>query len=256
MINILIIEDEAPARRKLNRFLRQLDEKTNVVAEFETIADAIAYLQNNINSVQLILSDVSLRDGNAFGIYDQVKDLPPIIFTTAYDDYLMKAFETNGIAYLLKPYTFDQFKIAWNKLLRFRHGSADNNFMLNQLSSLLERGTRPTYKKRFPCKLGQEMIFVEAGNICYLLAEESVVFAVDIRNQKYMLSQSSLKEVLNQVDPLQFFQINRSEIVNVKLIERFERYGKNNIAVKLIGIPSYLITSQSKTAAFREWIDQ
>jgi DNA-binding LytR/AlgR family response regulator len=215
MINIIIIEDEAPARRKLHRFLGQLNEKTCVIAEFETVADAVAYLKNNINDVQLILSDISLRDGNAFGIYEHLSDLPPIIFTTAYNEYMMNAFETNGIAYLLKPYTLDQFKTAWQKFLRFGYTSTDTNFMLNKLSNLLEKGSRPSYKKRFPCKLGREMIFIEVENICYFLAEESVVFAVDSLNHKYMLSQSTLKEIINQVDPVQFFQINRSEMVNI-----------------------------------------
>src|SRR3569832_2081187 len=107
MINVVIIEDEAPARRKLRRFLAELEDGVTVVSECETVAEAVQYLRQ-AGRVHVILSDISLRDGNAFAIYEQVTVLPPIIFITAYSEYLMNAFETYGIAYLLKPYTLEQ----------------------------------------------------------------------------------------------------------------------------------------------------
>ena len=102
----------------------------------------------------------------------------------------------------------------------------------------------------------QGVTFLQTDSIAYFLAEESVVFAIDSFNQKHLLSTDTLKDILQQLDPAQYYQINRSEIVNLQFIERLERYGKNSIAIKLKRIPVVLITSQSKTAAFRDWTQQ
>lgn len=119
MINVVIIEDELPARRKLIRFLSEVDTPITILAEIDTVADAICFL-TTASSVDLILSDIELLDGNAFEIYNQVSVNCPIIFTTAYNQYLMDAFESNGISYLLKPFTLDRFLQAWKKFTTLR----------------------------------------------------------------------------------------------------------------------------------------
>jgi len=255
MINVIIIEDEAPARRKLRRYLGELDDRVAILAECETITDALAYLRQN-NKVHLILSDISLRDGNAFAIYEQITDLPPIIFTTAYDEYLMNAFETNGIGYLLKPYTLNQFRNAWEKFMRLRDSSADHSSVLTKLSDLFEEITKPLYKKRFAFHSGTKTLFLETSTIAYFVAEDSVVFAVGAEQQRHLLAQSTLREVSKLLDPAMFFKINRGEMVNINFVERLERYNKNSIAIKLKGFSGFLVTSQSKTAAFREWVER
>jgi DNA-binding LytR/AlgR family response regulator len=255
MINVLVIEDEAPARRKLQRFIEDLDEEINILPYCETINDAVNFLQQN-HQVHLILSDINLRDGSAFSIYKQVRNVPPIIFITAYNEYVLDAFETNGIGYLLKPYNAKQFKNAWDKFLRLRSLPADQSIILAKLGSLLDRKDAAVFKKRFSCTTGRGITFLQTDSIAYFLAEESVVFAIDSFNQKHLLSTDTLKDILQQLDPAQYYQINRSEIVNLQFIERLERYGKNSIAIKLKRIPVVLITSQSKTAAFRDWTQQ
>jgi DNA-binding LytR/AlgR family response regulator len=254
MINVIIIEDEAPARRKLQRFLRELDQEVNVLAECETITDAVQFLQQP-HTIDLILSDIMLRDGLAFSIYVQVPDVPPIIFITAYNQYLMDAFETNGIGYLLKPYSQEQFKTAWNKFMYLHSKYPDARLILEKLGSLLDGNNQAVYKKRFSCNSARSIIFLETPAIAYFVAEESVVFAVDSSNHRHILSKGTLKDILQQLDPEQFYQINRSEIVNQSFIERLERYGKNSIAIRLRNMPNVLITSQSKTASFREWME-
>lgn len=255
MTNILIIEDEAPARRKLHRFLAEVGEEVNVIAECETITDAVEHLQQAI-VVHLILSDISLRDGNAFEIYEQAINVPPIIFITAYNEYLMNAFETNGIAYLLKPYTQEQFRKAWEKFKRLQNNVADHSSILDRLSNLIKSDAQPSYKKRLAIHSGKGTMFLEVNAIAYFVCEDSLVFAVDAHSQRHMLSQGTLKEIAEVLNPNEFFQINRGELVNIDFVERLERYTKNSIAVKLKGTKSYLITSQSKTAAFKEWIER
>lgn len=111
MIKIVIIEDEIPARKKLIRFINELKENTEIIAEIDNVEQSIDFLKTE-KSIDLIISDIELLDGNAFEIYDQVKISCPIIFTTAYDKFWMNAFETNGIEYLLKPFTLERFQKA------------------------------------------------------------------------------------------------------------------------------------------------
>ena len=115
MIRVLIIEDEIPARNKLKRFLKELDTKIEIVDEIDTVEAAINFLINK--QVELIFSDIELLDGNAFEIYNKVSVNCPIIFTTAYNQFWMNAFESNGIEYLLKPFSKERFQKAWNKFL-------------------------------------------------------------------------------------------------------------------------------------------
>src|SRR5690606_38173491 len=109
MIKVVIIEDEIPARKKLKRFLEQVNQSTEVIAEIGTVSEAIEFIKNE-NAIDLILSDIELQDGNAFEIYQEVNVLCPIIFTTAYNQFLMDAFESNGIEYLLKPFSLERFQ--------------------------------------------------------------------------------------------------------------------------------------------------
>ena len=255
MIKILIIEDEIPARKKLKRFLEELDSTTKVVAEIDNVLSAIAFLKST--SVDLIFSDIELLDGNAFEIYKEVSISCPIIFTTAYDQFWMDAFESNGIAYLLKPFSKERFKQAWDKFLLFRNSPSEDNIQLTKLSKLIEENfTKQSYKKRFTIHTNRGFFFIDIENITFFGANEGVIFAFDTTGKKHLLNEVTLKEIEEQVDPSDFFRINRSELISKQHIEKVERYNKNILAVKMKGSPNHLKTSQSNTAAFREWIEK
>ena len=114
MTNILILEDELPARKKLKKYLGELQLEVEILAEIDSVSTGIAYLKSS-PALDLIISDIELRDGNAFEIFGEVQVPCPIIFTTAYNEYWMQAFESNGIAYLLKPFGREKFQMAWDK---------------------------------------------------------------------------------------------------------------------------------------------
>jgi DNA-binding LytR/AlgR family response regulator len=141
MIKLLIIEDEIPARKKLKRFLEELNASVKIVSEIDTVGAAVTFLQSN--SVDLIFSDIELLDGNAFEIYGKVSVSCPIIFTTAYDQFFMKAFESAGIDYLLKPYSNTRFKQAWDKFLLLRNPEFNNNELLTNLTKLISQKFEP-----------------------------------------------------------------------------------------------------------------
>ena len=255
MIKIAIIEDEIPARRKLKRFLDELEETTEVVAEIDTVEMAVEFLKNN--TIDLIFSDIELLDGNAFEIYSNVTVSCPIIFTTAYDQFWMNAFESNGIAYLLKPFSRERFRKAWDKFLLFRKSPSSENELLNNLTKLIEKNFKEkSFKKRFTVHIRQGIYFLDIENISFFEANDSVVYAFDTTGKKYLLNESTLKEIEEELNPSHFFRINRSELINKQHIEKIERYDKNTLAVKIKGNEKYLKTSQSSTSAFRAWIEK
>ncbi len=255
MIKILIIEDEIPARKKLKRFIEELDSSTQIAAEIDTVEKAIDFLK--IHKVDVIFSDIELLDGNAFEIYREVTVSCPIIFTTAYDQFWMNAFEGNGIAYLLKPFSQERFQKAWDKLLLIRNSTSEDNNSIANLAKLIQKNfSEKNYKKRFSINTPQSIYFLETENILFFEANEGVVFAHDLKGKKHLLTEATLKEIEEQVNPLEFFRINRSELVQKSQIEKIERYNKNTLAVKLKGYDEYLKTSQSQTSAFREWVEK
>jgi len=192
MIKILIIEDEIPARKKLKRFLEQLDAQIEIVAEIDTVAAGVSFLKNN--SVDLVFSDIELLDGNSFEIYSQVSITCPIIFTTAYDQFLMNAFESNGIDYLLKPFPLQRFQKSWEKFLLFRNSAHEENNGIANLTKLIQKKfSEKQYRKRFSINARHKIYFLEIENILFFEANEGIVVAYDIESKKHLLNESNLK---------------------------------------------------------------
>lgn len=254
MTRILIIEDEIPARNKLKRCIESVESTARILAELDTVETAIHFLQ--YTQPDLIFSDIELLDGNAFAIYEQVQVTCPIIFTTAYDQFWMSAFETNGIEYLLKPFSQERFRKAWDKFQRFSQQTSTDNSTLSKLTGLLEQSLREqTYKTRFTISSHRGMYFISALSISYFSANEGVLFAFDVEGKKHVLQESVLKELEQQLNPANFFRINRSEIVNKQHIEKLTLYNKNALAIHMKGAKEVLVTSQSHTSAFRKWVE-
>ena len=256
MHKILIVEDEVPAKKKLIRFIDEICSDYQIVGEIATVKDAMSFFSSP-REIDVIFSDIELRDGNIFGVYKELSVPCPIIFVTAYNKFLMEAFETNGIAYLLKPYSKDRFSKAWEKFLKLKDQSQKNyQDVINTLNELLlKRHAGFTgYKEMFPIRSARGIYFLKVAEIVYFKAEDGLVFAFDRINKKHIMSQRTLKEVIELLDPDLFFSINRGELIHRKYIERIERYDKNSLLVNLNKGMFKLKTSQQKTAAFNQWI--
>ncbi|MEJ5048475.1 LytTR family DNA-binding domain-containing protein [Chryseobacterium culicis] len=255
MIKVVIIEDEIPARNKLKRFISELEKPVEIVSEISTVEEAIAFLKNS--AVDLIFSDIELLDGNAFEIYDQVNISCPVIFTTAYDSFWMNAFESNGIEYLLKPFSQSRFQKAWDKFILLGNTASEPEDVLVKLQQMLNNSpVEKNYKKRFSVSSHQGIYFINTEDITFFEAEEGIVFAFDTAGKKHVLNESTLKEIETQLNASDFFRINRSALVQKKYIERIERYNKNTLSAQIKGQKDHLITSQSNTSAFRKWIEE
>lgn len=255
MIKVLIIEDEIPARKKVKRFVEELTLPVKIMAEIDNIQSGILFLKNN--KPDLILSDIELIDGTAFEIFSKTTVDCPIIFITAYDKFWMDAFESNGIDYLMKPFTKERFQKAWEKYLSLSNSKVAYNHVIENLTKVISlRFSEKNYRKRFSVFTKQSIYFLEINDISYFIATDGVVFAFDKSGKKHLLSFSTLKEVELCLDPADFFRINRSDLISKQNIEKLVRISKNALAVKMKGYDKLLIASQSNTPLLREWIDK
>ena len=258
-MNILILEDEEPAARQLTLLLAQAGHAT-APPVLRSVAKALVWFQAN-PLPDLILSDIELLDGNVFSLYEQVAITCPIIFTTAYDQYLLAAFRGNGIAYLLKPFTLEQLQAALAKYERLRTSPVPPPAapslppdVMRELTQALRQHSQPTYKQRFSVRMRNGLYLLQTADIAYLQADEGITFAVDGAGVRYPLS-GTLTELERQLDPSRFGRLNRSELVNIAFIERAEPYFNNRLAVKLRALNATLITSAAQTPEFRRWLE-
>ncbi|MEP0711633.1 MAG: LytTR family DNA-binding domain-containing protein [Algoriphagus sp.] len=255
MIRVVLVEDELPARNKIKRFLNDLGDSIEIIEECDSVEFALAFFEKN-PKVDLLISDIELLDGNAFQIFQEVKLSCPIIFTTAYNQFWMQAFESNGIEYLLKPFDFARFQKAWNK---FKLLAKSNDFQAEailRLAQLLEEKVeaKPVHKSRWIIPNAKGSYLLASEEISYFSAENGVVWAHDQVGKRHLLQEATLKEVENQLDEAQFFRISRSHLVHQKYVEGMERYSKNAVSVKMKGTEKLLMCSQSATPAFMKWI--
>ena len=254
MIKVVIIEDEAPARRKLKNYLEKIGEPIEIIKEIETVDETLSFLQNSPD-VDLIFSDIELRDGNVFDVFNQIIIDFPIIFATAYDRFWMNAFETSGIEYLLKPYSYDRFEKAWHKYVTLKSKmTVNHNDIFKKIDAYYQSKFEPkhAYKEYIPVKSNNGIYFLKVEEIVFIQSDYGVIFAYDSVNKKHLLNQTSLKEIQEMLNPKKFFKINRSELVNRNYIEKINRYTKNTVALH---IKSHILkTSQNNTASFNSWM--
>ncbi|WP_196890451.1 LytR/AlgR family response regulator transcription factor [Aureivirga marina] len=254
MFKIAIIEDEAPARKKLKNYIEKLGIDYKIIAEIETVDATLDFLKTN-PEVDVIFSDIELRDGNVFDVYSSLTIKIPIIFSTAYNNFWMHAFETNGIEYLLKPFTFERFEKAWNKFENLKENLQQNQqAIFKELDAYFQERNKPVFKEFISVKSNTGIYFLKTEEIVYFQADYGVVFAFDMQGKKHLLNQNSLTSIQEILNPELFFKINRSELINRNFVERINRYTKNTVSISLKNQKEVLKTSQTTTAAFNNWM--
>jgi DNA-binding LytR/AlgR family response regulator len=248
MINIIIIEDERPAREDLIRSLQQIEE-INVVAQATSVSEGIGLFKNPVNA-DIIFSDVQLTDGLSFEIFRNISVPIPIIFITAYDQFMLNAFEYNGIDYLLKPASDIELKKALVKyqMLKMHFSSSPS---IDKLLSYVDRRK----KKRFLVRRGVESISLLLEDIALFYTENKIVFVLDRSGKKY-IAEKNLAELETELDDELFFRANRQYILNISFIRGFRTYEKVKLQVDL-SMPELnhlIIISQETAPAFRRWM--
>ncbi len=253
-MKILLIEDEILAAEKLANFIKKYDSKIEILATLDSVRGCIHWFEKN-DMPDLIFSDIELLDGNVFSFFQHKKITCPIIFATAYDDFLMKAFNENGIAYLLKPFDYEQFQQAMEKYEELKNNFENfDDVLIDQIKTSFSRNEND-FKKRFAVKTTKGIFIINVDEITFIRAEEGLVFCTTKKQKKFTLNHS-LNELEQLLNPAVFFRLNRSEIVNVNFIEKLENYFNDRLSVSLRNFEEKLISSASRTAALRRWIDQ
>ena len=255
-MKIGIIEDEPIAAQYLGKLLKEIDKDIEIVFELKSIKEVIDELLK-LPDVDLIFSDIELVDGPVFTAFD-VSEIPcPVIFATAYEQYAIDAFESNGIGYILKPYD----KVAIAKAIdKFKKLTQKTASIDSQVLSLLHEkllSPKPSdYKKRFVIKRQSKIELLSVTDIAYFRLELSGLTAFDFSNKPFPLSELNLSSLESVINPNQFFRLNRHEIVSIHAIESMEALGKDRIVINVPNRHKQLICSAGRTPQFKKWIEQ
>jgi DNA-binding LytR/AlgR family response regulator len=255
-MKVLIIEDEPFARAELKRLIKATARPIEILDELDTVEDSIAWL-NEHPAPELIFLDIQLADGISFEIFQQVEVNTPVIFTTAYDEYAIKAFQLNSIDYLLKPIQQELLEKALNKLELLQKEKREKGITLSQeqLDSLLG-SVKPSFKSRLLVRVGDNLKSVEISDVAYFLAEDDVVFVLLKDGGRYYVDYS-LNEMESLLDPKRFFRITRNCITSTEAIKKVSKYFNSRLLVELTPpTPDKMLVSRVRVPDFMKWMDQ
>jgi DNA-binding LytR/AlgR family response regulator len=246
----VIIEDEKPAARRLDRMLKGLD--LDVVTMLHSVTEAISWFNDNIHP-DLIFLDIQLSDGLSFEIFEKVEINSAIIFTTAYDEYALKAFKLNSVDYLLKPIDDEELKDAIQKYNSNQAKSVPS--LINaEIHKMFRNSFSKEYKKRFTIQVGQHLKIFEVGEICCFYSENKGTYLHTTSDRSYLLD-SSLEKLEEELDPEKFFRISRKFIVNLNAITDIISYSNLRLEVKMDCFSKLpLIVSRERVRLFKDWL--
>jgi len=251
-MNVIIVEDEKPAARRLQRILRNYG--IEVETMLHSVNESIEWFLNNKHP-DLILLDIQLSDGLSFEIFEKVKIESSIIFTTAYDEYALKAFKLNSIDYLLKPIDEEELEFAIKKHQNINNKKQSHHFDIEQIKKLLIHPMDKEYKKRFTIKIGQHLKIVNIDNVECFYSEDKATYLHTKKGNNYVLD-DSLEQLENQLDPTKFFRVNRKFIVCMHSIKDIISYTNSRLQIKLIHFDkNEIIVSREKVRDFKNWLE-
>lgn len=253
MNRIVIIEDEYFAAEHLEEMIRQLRPGAEVVAKLPSVQEAVAWL-NAQRDYDLVFTDIQLADGICFEIFPQVDIRVPIIFTTAYDQYALRAFKVNSVDYLLKPIDKPDLQAAFAKLEQLRpEATSQPAFTPAQLQQLLQ-SMQPEFKKRFTVKIGDHLKLVPTEEILYFLSQHKLTYLMTATGKKYPI-QYTLQDLEELLDPQQFFRINRQMLLRDRAIEDVMTISNSRLKVRIPFAKKEVVVSRERCGDFREWLD-
>ncbi len=252
-MRMLIVEDELPAAKRLKQMLVKYRPQADILGPLESISATVEWWQSNLPP-DLVFLDIQLADGLSFDIFKEADIQTPAIFTTAYDQYTLKAFKINSIDYLLKPIEPEELSEALDKFDRLaRRGNAISPQALQQL---LASFTQPEYKKRFIVKAGQQLTYIEVADIQYFYSEEGLLFA-QMEGRKRHAIDYTLDQLETLLPPASFFRINRKVITHIRAIRKVAPHFNSRLKLQLAPAPDFeVIVSRDRTSGFKQWLDK
>ena len=255
-MQVLIVEDEKLLAKRLQKLLQETEPAAEVVAITHSVEDTVTWLQTHVTP-DLILMDIELADGQSFDIFQQVAVLSPVIFTTAYDEYAIKAFKVNSIDYLLKPIKAEELSAALEKFKKISMpapAAPDIDALLSALK--LMQSTSTTYRTRFLVKRGQKMVSIDANDIAYIFSENSFSYLRTKQNQKYILDHS-MDELEKSLSPQSFFRANRQYLISHEAVVAIHPWFNQKLKVEVKpATEEHIVISRDKANAFKTWMGE
>lgn len=249
-MNILIIEDENPAAKRLMQLIKEVLPKAFLYGNLDSIESSIDWLSSN-PAPDLIFCDIQLADGLSFSIFEKIEVNSPIIFTTAFDQYAIKAFKLNSIDYLLKPIDPKELKHAIEK---FQQQIQTPTLDFNKIKEIIQAENK-TYKSRFLVKIGEKIQSIQASDAAYFYSEERITFLKTYENKKFILDYT-LDQLENMLEPKQFFRLNRKYITSFSSISEIHTYSNSRLKIILKDCSDNdILVSREKVGAFKDWLD-
>ncbi len=251
-MKILIVEDEDLAVKKLQKTLLSVEEDIEITGITDSVKDTVEWLQTN-PAPDLILMDIELADGQSFNIFNMIEVKSPVIFTTSYDEYALKAFKVNSIDYLLKPVQVEDLQAAFRKFHSLKSDPPGEN-ILHLVDELKQKLMPKEYRKRFLVKNGQRLVSIEVSDISYLFSDGRLNFFKTQDNKKFVVDYT-MDELENMLHPDQFFRISRSFILTIASISKMDDYFGNRLMLQLKPeIDREVLVSREKVTAFKKWM--
>jgi DNA-binding LytR/AlgR family response regulator len=255
-VKVVIIEDEELAARKLQKLIQELDSDILVECILTSVKDAIKWLSEN-ELPDLIFSDIQLGDGLSFEIFKSADVKCPVVFTTAFDQYAIQAFEVNSVDYLLKPVKRERIEASLEKYRVKKEAWESENKGIDVESLLMAiNEARHNYKSRFLVKIGNKIHSIKTEQIAYFFSDQKLTFLVDRENNKYPVDHS-LEEIGQQVDPEIFFRINRKYLIHLDAAVEIHPYFKGRLKLNLNPPAGEdIVVSAETTPRFKSWLDR
>lgn len=256
-MKVLIIEDEELAARRLQILLREIDPTIQIVSVIDSIEETVAWL-NTYPHPELIFMDIMLADGQSFEIFERIEVKVPVIFTTAYDEFAIKAFKVNSIDYLLKPVNPQSLKMSLDKYGSLSISSRNLDHMIQSLLDINYKTQQAVsdYKKRFLIKTGDKFIPVSISEIAYFSFTDKLTFVTTSAQKRFMLDHT-LDELEKLVDPHVFFRLNRQYIAAFSSIKVVHNYFNSKLKVYVIpDVSEGIIVSKERAQSFKLWLSR
>ena len=249
-MNILIIEDENLASKKLEVLIEKLIPNYKIVGIAKSTLQAIKLIKSN--EIDLGFFDIQIEDGLSFDIFEKTKIDFPVIFTTAFNEYAVKAFKLNSIDYLLKPISENELKNALNKFEK--HWNSKNKILSPAVIDEIKLLMQGNYKERFTIKTGNKLKIINTKDICYFYSQDKGTYAKTIDNKDNLLDYT-LENIFPLLNTKEFFKISRKYIININHIKDIYSYSNSRLKINtLIESNEELIVSREKVRSFKEWL--
>lgn len=245
-----IVEDEIPQAEQLKKLIAEIDSTIEVLAVLQSVDEAVEFLRRN--TIDLLFLDIHLADGLSFDIFDRVTLKGPVIFITAYDQYAIDAFRHNGIDYLLKPVTLNDVKKSIDKFLTFTRPVVDYSDIMNSIR--IAATGMSVHKKRFISRSGKKLKIISTSEIAYFYALGGGVFIRTLKNEN-LLTDQKLEDLERELDPYEFFRLNRKVIASATSIKEMIPYSKSRIKIVLQPVfEEEVIVSYQNVKSFMQWV--